>query len=246
MGSAVYMFTLGMLRARNRQHVYQIAEWYGYRADIPPCRLPTVEADEISNPGTAIELHELIAVDGNIPLAQLVVMMRLVREYEPTGIFEIGTFDGRTTLNMAANAPATATIVTLDLPAGQLENVALPTDMGDSTYSEKPSSGARFANSPLANKITQVYGDSATYDFSPYVGKMDYVFIDGSHSYEYVLSDTAIARKLLRNGKGWILWDDYGVWPGVTRALNELYDTDPHFSGLRHVNGTPLALIHFA
>ena len=33
-------------------------------------------------------------------------------------IIEIGTFDGRTTLNLALNAPPTSHIFTLDLPAG--------------------------------------------------------------------------------------------------------------------------------
>lgn len=243
LGSAIYMFTIGMSGSRNRQHVYQVADWYGYPSPIPTCELPEVDPDEISDPAVPIELHEIVGVDGNIPLAQLVVMMRLIRTCHPAAIFEIGTFDGRTTLNMAANSPGEAEIVTLDLPAGQIKDAALPTDIGDSAYSEKPASGARFADSPLASRITQVYGDSATFDYEPYEGKMDYVFIDGSHSYEYVLSDTKNARKLLRGGKGWILWDDYGVWEGVTRALNELYATDPEFAELKHVRGTPLAVI---
>lgn len=245
LGSAIYMFTLGMRHTRERMHVYQIADWHGYPSPVPTCTVPEVEADEISDPTTAIELRHPIGVDGNVPLAQLVVMMRLIRTHDPQGIFEIGTFDGRTTLNMAANAGSDARIVTLDLPAGQIQDAALPTDVGDSAYSEKAASGARFKGSPLASKITQVFGDSATFDFGPHAGQMDLVFIDGSHSYEYVLSDTENARKLLRNGKGWILWDDYGIWEGVTRALNELHGTNPDYADMLHVKGTPLALIQF-
>lgn len=226
-------------------HVYQIADWHGYPSPNPPCTVPEVEADAISDPKTAIELRHPIGVDGNVPLAQLVVMMRLIRSHEPQGIFEIGTFDGRTTLNMAANSGENTRIITLDLPASQIQDVALPIDAGDITYSEKPESGARFKNDRLASKITQVFGDSATFDYSPYAGQMDFVFIDGSHSYEYVLSDTENARKLLRGGKGWILWDDYGIWEGVTRALNELHKRDPDYESMLHVKGTPLALIRF-
>lgn len=240
------MFTLGMRDTKGRMHVYQIADWHGYPSPIPPCTVPEVEADKISDPKTAIELRHPIGVDGNIPLAQLVVMMRLIRSHDPQGIFEIGTFDGRTTLNMAANSGEGARIITLDLPAGQIQDAALPTDSGDSAYSEKLASGARFRSDPLASKITQVYGDSATFDYAPYNDQMDLVFIDGSHSYEYVLSDTKNARMLLRDGKGWILWDDYGVWEGVTRALNELHKSDPDYAGMLHVKGTPLALIQFA
>lgn len=240
------MFTFGMRDTSERMHVYQIADWHGYPSPIPPCTVPKVEADEISDPTAAIELRHPIGVDGNVPLAQLVVMMRLIRTHNPQGIFEIGTFDGRTTLNMAANSGDSAEITTLDLPAGQIQDAALPTDAGDSAYSEKPASGARFRSDPLATKITQVFGDSATFDYGPYAGQMDLVFIDGSHSYEYVVSDTKNARKLLRGGKGWILWDDYGVWEGVTRALNELYEKDREYAGMLHVKGTPLALIQFS
>ena len=34
----------------------------------------------------------------------------------PAGVFELGTFDGLTTLGIAANAPDSARILTLDLP----------------------------------------------------------------------------------------------------------------------------------
>ena len=54
-------------------------------------------------------------------------------------------------------------------------------------------------NSPeqLSEKqITQLYGDSANFDFSPYAGRMGLVFVDGSHSYDYVLQDTASALRL--------------------------------------------------
>ncbi|MBD3183553.1 class I SAM-dependent methyltransferase, partial [Candidatus Poribacteria bacterium] len=85
-----------------------------------------------------------------------------------------------------------------------------------------------------------LYGDSADFDFSPYFGTMDFVLVDGSHSYEYVLSDTDNALKLLKNGKGIILWHDYGHWDGVTKALNELYESSEVFRSLKHIDGTSL------
>jgi hypothetical protein len=38
--------------------------------------------------------------------------------------------------------------------------------------------------------------------------------------------------------KGVVLWHDYGVWPGVTQALEEL-ETARHL-GLVHIRGTSL------
>jgi hypothetical protein len=39
---------------------------------------------------------------------------------------------------------------------------------------------------------------------------------------------------------GVVLWHDYGVWDGVTRALEELERTNN--LGLRHIRGTSLVI----
>jgi hypothetical protein len=93
-------------------------------------------------------------------------------------------------------------------------------------------------------KICQLYGDSATFDFTPFFG-MDFIFIDGSHSYEYVLNDSRKAIQLLREGKGVILWHDYATewWEGVTKALNDLYLNDSEFKDLKWIAGTSLVYL---
>lgn len=240
--SSLYMFTVGIASRRSRQMVHNVADYFGYPNQTLRCTVPSVGADEITEPETEISLLEPEWVSGNVTLFQMLVMMRIVREASPETIFEIGTFDGRTTLNFAANTKGSAAITTLDLPADQLDSAALPMDVGDREYIEKPASGERFHGTAFEEKISQVFGDSATFDFSPYKGEIDLVFIDGSHSYEYVKSDTAAALDMLGEQGGWILWDDYSVWPGVTQALNELYSSDSAFSGMRHVEGTSLAV----
>jgi hypothetical protein len=73
---------------------------------------------------------------------------------------------------------------------------------------------------------------------------VDFVFVDGSHSYEYVLNDSRHALKLIRNGKGVILWHDYGTfWKGVKKALDELYLGGNEFKGLRQIEGTSLVCL---
>jgi hypothetical protein len=73
---------------------------------------------------------------------------------------------------------------------------------------------------------------------------VQFVFIDASHAYEYVLSDSRRALTLLAAGGGTIVWHDYGsVWPGVTRALHDLRDREPAFAGLQHIADTTLALL---
>lgn len=144
-------------------------------------------------------------------------------------IFEIGTCEGRTTLNLALNAPG-CRILTLDLPAG--EKTLFNTEPGERHYIDKALSGQKYLDyadrfPDAVGRITQLYGDSARYDYRPYEGACDMVFVDGSHAYEYVLKDTGV-----------IVWHDYGFWPGVTQALEELECKDK--LGLRHIKGTSL------
>jgi hypothetical protein len=86
-------------------------------------------------------------------------------------------------------------------------------------------------------KIHQLLGDSATFDYSPYRNSCSLVFVDGSHAYEYVMADTRAAMSMVKKN-GVIIWHDYGIWEGVTRALEEL-DEREHF-GLRNISGTSL------
>ncbi|MEM4725269.1 MAG: hypothetical protein QXP01_09675, partial [Candidatus Hadarchaeum sp.] len=51
---------------------------------------------------------------GNMPIQELIVLCKLARQIKPRVIFEIGTFLGETTLQLAANT--NATVFTLDLP----------------------------------------------------------------------------------------------------------------------------------
>ncbi len=51
-------------------------------------------------------------VDGNVSDFEIGVINRLVKYNNPKTLFEIGTFDGRTTLNMAAHSGGDALVYT--------------------------------------------------------------------------------------------------------------------------------------
>ena len=183
-------------------------------------------------------------IDGNVNLAELAVLNALCRTFRPKSIMEIGTFDGRTTLNLSLNSDAE--LYTLDLPS--TSKTALDIDGGDKKYFLKPSTeiGARFCLPPhnllpCVKRIKQLYGDSASFDFSQWYGKIDFVFVDGAHTYEYTKNDSDIALKLLNPKGGIIVWHDYGEWEGVTRALHELKMKMP-FPPLTHVKDTSLVV----
>lgn len=205
--------------------------------------IPTVSLAEICPELPPIELHAPMGVDGNVSLYELVIISLLVKARSPRGVFEIGTFDGRTALNLSANLPDDGRVFTLDLPREEMQKTNLPLGDGDKLYIDKERSGARFAGTLWAQRITQLYGDSATFDFSPYQGKIDFVFIDGSHAYKYVLNDSRKALGLLRDGKGTILWHDYPGWRGVADALHELFLKDSSFRNLRNIEGTAFAFL---
>lgn len=212
-----------------------------------PAMIPKLDLSQLVGTGELnVRLLESSFDDGNVSLFELFIISVLVRLKKPHTIFEIGTFNGRTTLNLAANSAPAAEIFTLDLPVKDLLNTGFALDEIEKKYVDKPASGARFSNYPEAKKITQLYGDSANFDFSRFENAMDFVFVDASHAYDYVLNDSKVALKMLRGGKGVILWHDYDRsewWPGVVKALDELHQSSAEFSKLIHFTGTSLVCL---
>jgi hypothetical protein len=54
-----------------------------------------------------------------------------------------------------------------------------------------------YSGTAAESKITQLYGDSKAFDETSYHGKCDLIFIDGSHAYSYIESDTQKALKMI-------------------------------------------------
>jgi predicted O-methyltransferase YrrM len=162
---------------------------------------------------------EILSGEGILtPHDELVYLALLARHLEAKRIFEIGTFRGRTALNFALNTPDDAVIHTMDLPPGGDRDAKLAADR---SIVARSLTGIDYAGKDVAGKIRQIYGDSATFDFSPYYGTMDLVFVDGAHHYDAVVSDTEQALKMTRPG-GFIVWHDfgnYGDYNDVTRAV---------------------------
>jgi hypothetical protein len=207
-----------------------------------PTRLPVVPWHEVL-PRKPISIVEPAKRSGDVNLAELAVLASAAAAAR-TGeeIIEIGTFDGRTTLNFAVNATLQLRIFTLDLPPDATPRFDLAA--GERAYVDKPRSGRHFAAprpefAAAAVRITQLYGDSAAFDWSPHVGRGALVFVDGSHAYDYVIADSDTAFRLVAD-KGMVIWHDYGVWEGVTRALEEIEAS--RRLGLRHVRGTSLVV----
>jgi hypothetical protein len=152
--------------------------------------------------------------------ADILSLCLIARILNPKHIFEIGTLNGYTALHFAANAPE-AEVYSLDLPRDS--HTALDTTLGDDRFVGSTLKHRRiYEGKPEEMRIHSLYGDSAEFDFSPYRGTIDFFFIDGSHSYEYVRNDTLKALECC-HAKSVIAWHDYGRRGvnGVSRWLHE-------------------------
>jgi hypothetical protein len=155
-------------------------------------------------------------------------------------MFEFGTCTGRTAYLWARNSAPDATITTLTLGPKQqslyqASNADLAED-GDVALEESDFETFLYTGSDVAYKVEQLFGDSKQFDESPYLGQMDLIFVDGSHAYSYVVSDTRKALRMVRPS-GLILWHDYEgpmVGRGSDVALVELARELPLF----HIIGT--------
>lgn len=171
---------------------------------------------------------------GNMPLSELSVLVKIIQHFKPKKIFEIGTYIGNTTLQMAANS--NALIYTLDLPPKNRNQSDL-FKIFDPTLDVYPDTpGVKLKDSRYSYRVKQLYGDSYKFNFRSFYGKMDLVFVDGSHHFRYVYKDSQNAIKLL-SSKGIVIWHDYAPYAKeVIKALNALRKQLPLF----HITNTSL------
>lgn len=197
---------------------------------------PNIETKEIRVP-----VHQTVRRHPwALPMVELLQLAAVVHHTQPHRIFEIGTYTGSTTLMMAMNTPSETEIFTLDIDPAVRETHQHGYGVGGFP---KFTVGSAYLDTPVAAKIQQLFLKSSSFDFRPFYGTIDLVFVDADHTYEFVKADTATAFKLLRSG-GIIIWDDY-LWnerspedSGVARCINELAQTKSVFQ----IDGTRFAI----
>lgn len=171
------------------------------------------------------------------PVGDTHVVLALVAALCPVRVLEIGTADGAMTANLTAWTPPGAVVFTLglaDAPAagGAAEQAAeVPT---------RDAFGRHADHFGQAHKVFFVTANSRTYDFGRF-GPLDFVFVDGGHDLDTVLSDSRKGYAALRPG-GCMAWHDYGSsvpWVRVTEAVGRVGFAEPVF----HVTGTQVAYL---
>ncbi len=198
-----------------------------------PNELGTTLATEVAFVGRGT-----IRVPGGTSDAEAWILAVLARDARQ--MFEFGTCTGKTAYLWARNQPRDGRVITLTLAPDQVASYrdASGDDATAADFARRESAFTRFlyTGTDVEPRITQLYGDSKAFDETPWHDSCDVVFVDGSHAYSYVISDSEKARRMVKPG-GLVLWHDYGPGcRGVFDALNELSRRLP----LVHVAGTTL------
>jgi predicted O-methyltransferase YrrM len=193
---------------------HAVSAWtYGRLPRVPVTSVVPTIADADVRLSRFLSRH----TDGAPTVLELTILCGLVHQLRARRVLEIGTFDGGTTLNLAENVSDDGMVTTVDLPPDWRSGNA-GHDPGNVPAASMV--GQKFRAAPSAKRIRQVFGDSARLDWRELGGPFDLIFIDGSHEYEYVRQDTANALRVIRPG-GLILWHDYGIIEGVSRAVDD-------------------------
>jgi len=165
----------------------------------------------VETPSYEERLVKIVLPDQRAPiLLDTAVLLSLAKLVQPNAYFEFGTYLGVQLLNIIANLAPSARAYTLDLDeksagkAEQHENDR-PLTLEHLQSQDK----LAFRHSSYESQITRLFGNSNTFDFSPFARRMDSF------------------RMLSDNHKGCIAWHDYGnrIYPHLKTYLDELSET---------------------
>jgi hypothetical protein len=100
--------------------------------------------------------------------------------------------------------------------------------------------GHAFRGTEFERRITQHFGDTATFDYGAIKDELTFFMIDGSHTYEYAKSDTLKSLALVTSPST-LVWHDCNEWqPGVTKWLVEMIDSG---YAVKRIKGTAVAYL---
>lgn len=173
-----------------------------------------------------LELPTCLSVEGGTQLSEWLYLAATTRVLQPRKIFEIGTYTGQTTAAFILNAPADATILSMDLPPDTvLDLPAREVYLGsDAALVGSRRLAAVVHDLHLEGRYEQVLCDSLQFDPRPHARSVELGFIDGAHSLLHVQNDTRKMAAMMAD-RGLVFWHDYGgrgSFGPLTRYLESL------------------------
>jgi predicted O-methyltransferase YrrM len=154
-------------------------------------------------------------LDGGSSPLDLSIIRGLCKTVPNCTFFEIGTCRGESVANVA---DVCSKCYTMDLAPEQFADKIEGSTMG-------------YFSKNIKN-VTQLIGDSTTFDYAGMNQKFDVIFIDGDHHYESVKGDTENVFKYLVHENSIVIWHDY--------ATDTIYPRNEVFAGI--LDGVPADL----
>jgi len=155
-----------------------------------------------------LEMPARLTDAGGTSVGELAILAAVTRLLQPRCVFEIGTFNGRTTSVFLMNAPAEARVYSLDLPPDTKPNSEAMID-SDCRLVERRRLAAYVYEHGLEARFEQLLGDSMAFDPARFEGRVELGFIDGAHALAYVRNDTEKMARMI-TPQGMVFWHDYG------------------------------------
>jgi len=165
--------------------------------------LPVVDMAQLVK-STTTKLGPMTFLDGGSLPTDMMLLAGLADQIEDCRYFEIGTWRGE---SVATVSPRALSCHTLCLSDDEMHKLGMHPRAIESH---------RLFSKDLEN-VTQLCGDSKSFDFAALNRKFDLLFIDGDHHYDFVKSDTENIFKHLVHEKSIVVWHDYGMHPDQVR-----------------------------
>lgn len=125
--------------------------------DLPVISLNEIIPDDMSD-DVSVTLKALPTKDHNCSIVELFILGICSRIVEAKSAYEIGTYDGRSTLAIAINADKKGKTHTLNLPEDYFDGNPDQQHRIDIQLSKKVKSGFRFLRQPEKDSIVQHWG----------------------------------------------------------------------------------------
>jgi predicted O-methyltransferase YrrM len=194
--------------------------------------LPVIQLNDLF-PNFSETLNSFSFLGGGSLPTDIALLKSAARKFDDCKYFEIGTWRGESVCNVADVAKE---CYTLNLDPNQLVQL---------TKNQKYADAHFFFSKDLPN-VTQLLGDSRTFDYAGLNKKFDVIFIDGSHHYDFVKSDTQNVFQHLLHDNSIVIWHDYAYSPESIRfeVLKAILDGVPRseHQNLYHVGNSMCAI----
>ncbi len=233
------LFSLALTRPRDLRYLLGIGFqnlddlW---KRDTDVRRLPAIDPlDLVAEAEVEIVTHFFKGVPASVSPLEAMSLALLTKGVKARTAFEFGTYKGVSTTQLAANLQPDGTLYTLDLPEESEQATKLRILKDAERQIAAETGKGSLIPAELRSKVEFLRMDSADFDPMPFSERMDVVFVDGAHSFDYVRNDSEKGWSMVRPG-GILIWHDcLPNHPDVVRyILNCGYATG-------RISGTSLA-----